>query len=422
MDKVNEFKKLLQLNLEDIQFKLDQNTSLKSINKKSSKLNHLLGNNILGTQLNIPPVNDIVYTDLELKPINQIGQDNVQSFEELLKIKLQSNQISDRKPRQGPIEKKPFLKKGDGLKRFNIKPKEINIISRNDKPKSSKNSTKQIGKKPFNEPGLQLNEEDCRNYSKKIIPIMIKTPSIQGSSNLKNETKVKKIFDSSIENDPKRNFEPRIDQIKMVSNSNVNSNKILEDYNKINNSNIKYVDLYDTSSDEEDYYLDPKDTLRSIRIVQQIEQLEKRVLDLLTLKGSLTQEQVDENDEEISINKKDSQISSFETAIEKISNLVDNVIKHNSNDCKSSIEAKNGQIELPNENGAIKLHSGQLQILQPDGTKRIIYEDGQQRVIKPNNEEQIFLTDGRISTIFANGIEKIDYDNGDVEYKTNDYT
>ena len=78
-------------------------------------------------------------------------------------------------------------------------------------------------------------------------------------------------------------------------------------------------------------------------------------------------------------------------------------------------------------------HSGQVERLHPDGSKEITYADGQpvQRrlVIKrknggqEDNEEIIHLADGTVhSTTSADGCERIIYPNGDVEWRTEDYT
>ncbi len=80
-----------------------------------------------------------------------------------------------------------------------------------------------------------------------------------------------------------------------------------------------------------------------------------------------------------------------------------------------------------------KHHSGQVERLHPDGSKEITFADGQpvQRrlVIKrknggqEDNEEIIHLADGTVhSTTSADGCERIIYPNGDVEWRTEDYT
>ena len=53
--------------------------------------------------------------------------------------------------------------------------------------------------------------------------------------------------------------------------------------------------------------------------------------------------------------------------------------------------------------------------------KQIIYPDGQKRLIKPDNSEEIVLNDGRVYSI-SGECEKIEYQNGDIELKTDAFT
>lgn len=56
-----------------------------------------------------------------------------------------------------------------------------------------------------------------------------------------------------------------------------------------------------------------------------------------------------------------------------------------------------------------------------DGSKQIIYPDGQQRVIKSDKSEEIRLTNGTVHFI-TNGMEKIQYSNGNTATVTKNYT
>lgn len=66
--------------------------------------------------------------------------------------------------------------------------------------------------------------------------------------------------------------------------------------------------------------------------------------------------------------------------------------------------------------------SGQIERVHVNGTRHIIYSNGQQRTIKPDNSEEMLLNDGRVCTLFVDATQKIEYPNGDIEYKTDDYT
>lgn len=57
-----------------------------------------------------------------------------------------------------------------------------------------------------------------------------------------------------------------------------------------------------------------------------------------------------------------------------------------------------------------------------NGTKQIIYPDGQQRIIKSDRSEEIFSVDGSVHSILPDGVEKINFKNGNVVTVTKNFT
>lgn len=124
MEIVNNLKSLLNIDLKDFQTEIQYINTLNAINKQSETLNTLVETQLDSCKKFDHQVSDFV-EDVSISPQidNQIVTSEyndlpTKSFDELLNRKLkitdEQAQLTDKS-----IEKKPYLKKGEGLKRFN---------------------------------------------------------------------------------------------------------------------------------------------------------------------------------------------------------------------------------------------------------------------------------------------------------------
>lgn len=125
MEAVNEFNKLLKIDLDKFQISLNEPKSLEAINREFEKLNRQL----LPVQIVEEDNSDLNCINVESglscpeESINPGIDGNVKTFDDLVAIKLQlqdaQNPTFQSKPSpEKSIKKRPFLKKGEGLRRF----------------------------------------------------------------------------------------------------------------------------------------------------------------------------------------------------------------------------------------------------------------------------------------------------------------
>ena len=199
MDAVNEFKRLLNFDLKKLQIDLNELKSLESINCHSEKLNNLLGGNVMD---NISPDNinkcDQNKTDANLCEDISPGIDGniVKTFDELIDIKLQDKAQKQllQPSSERPPEKRPFLRRGEGVKRFskgnspkidtNVAPPKLS--SNSQKAKFDENRQNKIEKLIAIEPNLRTQSSDkCKtkrsDFVRKIIPISAKSSTEYGN-------------------------------------------------------------------------------------------------------------------------------------------------------------------------------------------------------------------------------------------------
>jgi len=210
MDAVNEFKKLLELDLTKLQNTLSGDKNLEVINREFEKLSHQLLN---GGPLDNgnSDLNVIIANEENSKPCNShedihpgIDGSQVKSFEELIAIKMQhENQQRKSSNEQSPVKKKPFLKRGEGLKRFSKgnanSPKHHEDIAsalqwNSPTNKVRKDGERNVEKLSGKDPILPTHiSEKCTikrtDFARKVMPISTKPTSISPPSRVDATTK-----------------------------------------------------------------------------------------------------------------------------------------------------------------------------------------------------------------------------------------
>lgn len=124
MEAVNEFNKLLKIDLDKFRVSLNEPKSLEAINREFEKLNRqLFPEQIVEDPSDLNCINvesDISCPEESIHP----GIDgNVKTFDDLVAIKLQLQDapnptFQSKQSPENSIKKRPFLKKGEGLRRF----------------------------------------------------------------------------------------------------------------------------------------------------------------------------------------------------------------------------------------------------------------------------------------------------------------
>lgn len=464
METVNQFKKIFDANFESIQMKWADsaaNRSLETINKKSAELNNLLSG--LKSQHNAFPaaVDAQIKADDRSKPCKTILEP------------LQSAAVpgdGEGGGRQSPKQLKPFLRKGEGLKRFESKAKSPEEMPYHcDKKHRRRKALPEVNRaRSTIQPLAELQPQFATKTCQKKVISTTKPAVIHPSSRRKavEPLKMSKMLykDDDNGNIPAAptttttttfNVDKYISQLDefIADNFSNQTTESKESMPPVANEKKKNDDASSECkrlSLASHLMTSPK---HSNDLLEQIPQLERRLLNLLTLRSYIYQLKQDnqsnnnKNDnallnridsiqqelkgidnrlKTITIEEKDKEVANKEKSLDYVMPNGDHI--HMGED-KTFVykHATSGVTQTIQPDGLKVIDFGgtgpdaQIERCWPDGRREISYADGQRRVIWVDGTEETHLTDGRVVTFFPDGLEKIVYPDKSTEYKTKQF-